>query len=162
MKLYQATILLGTNIGDKRQNLNRAMHLLKHYCGTIIKKSSIYESEAWGKEDQDSFYNQVLIIKTYLPPIFLTKIVLQLEKKMGRIREEKWGPRLIDMDLLFYENKIISNKTLELPHPGIPERNFTLLPLIELNPNFLHPVRKCTIKELYAQSKDQLNAIQLK
>lgn len=162
MKQHQATILLGTNIGDKRKNLKDAILLLKQHCGPVTNESSIYESEAWGKEDQDSFYNKIIIIKTLFPPIYLMKIILELEKKMGRIRKEKWGPRLIDMDLLFYENKIIHSTTLELPHPEISKRNFTLLPLVEINPSFFHPVLKCTVMELLSKSKDKLTAIRIK
>jgi 2-amino-4-hydroxy-6-hydroxymethyldihydropteridine diphosphokinase len=162
LKQHQATILLGTNIGEKRKNLNKAISLLKQYCGVVTKESSIYESDAWGKEDQESFYNKIIIVKTIIPPIFLMKTMLDLEKKMGRIREEKWGPRLIDMDLLFYENKIVHSKTLELPHPGISKRNFTLLPLVEINPIFLHPTLNCTIQDLLSQSKDPLTAKRIK
>lgn len=139
-----------------------AVSLLKQYCGVLINESSIYESEAWGKEDQESFYNKVVILKTIIPPIFLMKTILDLEKKMGRIREEKWGPRLIDMDLLFYENKIVHSKTLELPHPEIPKRNFTLLPLVEINPTYIHPTLNCTIQDLLNQSKDPLTAKRIK
>lgn len=161
MKKEQATILLGTNIGDKQAQINTARLWISQWCGKTIASSSIYESEAWGKEDQDSFYNQVIQISTFLPPVYLMQCLLKIESRMGRIRNEKWGPRIIDLDLLFYGNKVLSSDILTLPHPGIPSRNFTLLPLTEIMPNFLHPLENKTIKELLASSPDLLTATKL-
>lgn len=158
MKKEQATILLGTNIGDKREHIGLANEWISKLCGKLIKSSSIYESEAWGKEDQDSFYNQVIQIKTFLPPVYLMSTLLEIELKLGRIRQEKWGPRIIDLDLLFYNKKVLENKIVTIPHPGIPKRNFTLLPLVEIMPHFIHPVEKKTMTELLDNSMDTLTA----
>ena len=157
MKKHQATILLGSNIGDKRINLSKAIDLLKENGSSLIKKSSIYESEAWGNEDQDTFYNQVIVIKTFMPPIFLMKTLLKIERKIGRLRKEKWGPRTIDLDLLFYDHQVLISNIVTIPHPEIQNRKFTLIPLVEICPQFIHPVLNQSMTALLSSTQDTLN-----
>jgi len=130
---------LGTNIGDRFQNLQTARELINQQMGIIVSESSIYETAAWGITDQAAFLNQAIAIKTRRSPENLLKILLQIERQMGRIREIKWGPRIIDIDILYYGNKIIDTADLKIPHPFIQERKFVLAPLAEIAPSFIHP-----------------------
>jgi 2-amino-4-hydroxy-6-hydroxymethyldihydropteridine diphosphokinase len=152
----KAIVLLGTNIGDKRENLREASGMISERVGKVISKSSIYYSAPWGQEDQPGFLNQVISIKTYYPPIFMMKTLLNFELLMGRKRLEKWGPRLIDIDILFYNDIVMNTASLKLPHPGIPDRRFTLEPLVEMYPNLYHPVHECSVKALLERCEDPL------
>jgi 2-amino-4-hydroxy-6-hydroxymethyldihydropteridine diphosphokinase len=148
-------LLLGTNMGNKRLNLIRATESL---CtiGKIARKSSVYSTDPWGNNDQPLFYNQVVEIHTDLGPETLLEKVLAIETQLGRRREEKWGPRLIDIDLLFYQEQIIETATLSIPHPGIPFRRFVLEPLAELAPFFIHPSLQKNISTLLNECTDPL------
>jgi 2-amino-4-hydroxy-6-hydroxymethyldihydropteridine diphosphokinase len=152
---YNIFLLLGTNLGDRSQNLKLAREKVGAF-GKIVKTSSIYTTEAWGKTDQPSFYNQVLQIESELNPQNLLASLLETEKEIGRVRLEKWGPRIIDIDLLFYGNHIISGDDLIVPHPGIPHRRFTLLPLYEIAPELMHPSLKKNISTLLNECTDTL------
>jgi len=149
-------LLLGSNQGNSVGNLAIAREMIGQQAGKILMVSSLYKSAAWGKSEQPDFYNQVLEITSALPPETLLEKLLDIELQMGRIRIEKWGPRLIDIDLLFYGDEIRNTVALHLPHPGIPERKFTLLPLTEIAPGFVHPVIKKTITTLLAECHDPL------
>jgi 2-amino-4-hydroxy-6-hydroxymethyldihydropteridine diphosphokinase len=149
-------LLLGTNLGDRKKNLSSACASIEKYLGKIIRKSSIYESDAWGFHDQPYFYNQVVKIKTILSPEELLKRISHIEKNMGRIRQEKWKERLIDIDILYYDNKIINDVQLVIPHPEIQNRKFTLVPLCEISPHELHPVFKKTNLQLLEGLTDPL------
>lgn len=133
-------ILLGSNLGDKKKNLQRATNFINWHLGDILKISKIYETAAWGKTDQPSFYNQVVAIRSTIKSQEMLKIINQIEEQMGRIRKEKWGERLIDIDILYYGREVVDQKDLQIPHPGIPERRFTLIPLVEIAPDFIHPI----------------------
>lgn len=156
MTKAKAIVLLGTNIGDKPANLREATRLISDRVGKIIAKSSVYYSAPWGQEEQPGFLNQVISLRTYYPPIFLMKNLLNFELLMGRKRQEKWGPRLIDIDLLFYNDLVMNTKNLTLPHPGIPDRRFTLEPLVELYPNLYHPTEQRSLSKLLTTCKDEL------
>lgn len=147
--------MLGSNLGDKKSNLELASEYLGK-VGSITKMSSIYITPPWGKTDQPEFYNQVLSIETTLSAQELLAEIMNIEKLMGRVRQEKWGERLIDIDILYYDDLIIENENLTVPHPGIPERKFTLIPLVELAPDFINPVtnksNNSMLKELHDQS----------
>lgn len=148
-------IQLGSNIGDKYKNLSGAIdRLISNYC-TIIEKSSIYETEAWGKTDQDSFYNQLISIETKLSPYALLRLCQSIENEMGRKREIHWGPRIIDLDIIFYRNKIIFSPELEIPHPHFRDRKFILKPLSEMFPKFIDPFYGVGIKEILETCKDE-------
>ncbi|WP_293932097.1 2-amino-4-hydroxy-6-hydroxymethyldihydropteridine diphosphokinase [Sphingobacterium sp. UBA6645] len=150
-------LLTGANIGNPRQQLNDAKIEIAERVGKIIKESSIYESEAWGVEDQPIFLNQVLEIITPHSASKVLQTIQQIELVLGRIRTQRWGSRTIDIDILYYNTDIIHEPDLQVPHPYIQERNFTLIPLTEIAPNFEHPIFKKTNQQLLMDSKDPLN-----
>lgn len=131
---------MGSNIGDSISNVKLAItqiHQIKHT--KVIEESSLYQSKAWGNTNQNDFINSVIKIKTRLSPEKLLKKILKIEKEMGRIREEKWGPRIIDIDILIYGADVVEKPHLTIPHPYITERKFVLIPLYELNPQLNIP-----------------------
>lgn len=146
---------LGTNTGDRLANLEKARAAIKMF-GNIISLSSTYQTEAWGKTDQPAFYNQVIEISTALSPVALLSAFLAIEIELGRVREEKWGPRTIDIDILFYGSTLVNQENLILPHPGIADRKFVLVPLNEIASEFIHPVYKKNISELLRACPDSL------
>ncbi len=150
-------LLLGGNLGDRVSNLRHCNTLIEELLGPIVENSSIYETEPWGKSDQPSFLNQALQIETSLPPMELLSACLTIEKKMGRSRDEKWGARVIDIDIIYFDGQILNSIDLILPHPRMAERKFVLTPLAEINPSFVHPVLLKTNEELLKECKDQLS-----
>lgn len=155
-------LLLGSNEGDPVRNLDVAREQIVAQVGVITKQSSLYRTAAWGIEEQPDFLNQVLEIATALTPEVLLEKILAIELAMGRVRTKKWGPRLIDIDLLFYGGEVRDTKSLILPHPGIPERRFTLLPLSEIAPEFIHPMLKKTVVDLLRECSDPLEVLKFK
>lgn len=149
-------LLLGSNIGDKKKHFDKAIGLLKKYVGPINSASGIYETAAWGKTDQPSFYNQVLKIETELTPSELLTEVNRIEAELGRVREEKWGERVIDIDILYYHSLIIDKKHLKIPHPQLHNRRFTLVPLCEIAGELNHPKLNKTNSELLKNCTDML------
>ena len=141
---------MGTNLGNREENLYRAISLLENKAITIIEVSSAYETPSWGFKG-NSFYNACARINTFLSPYKLLKELLKVEEILGRKRNKKNGyqDRVIDLDILFYGDEIIFSNELKVPHSKLHLRNFILLPLIELTPKLIHPVLKITIKELY-------------
>lgn len=156
-KKFEVVLLLGTNLGNRENNLQLAISLLTGLVGNLIKQSSIYETAAWGLENQPNFLNQIIILSTSQSPKLLMKTILKIEKKMGRERLVKMGPRIIDIDILFYENRIINKPSLTIPHPRIQFRRFVLVPLNELQPNYLHPILNKSVKDLLIACADTLN-----
>lgn len=154
-------ILLGSNLGDKLLQLTKASKLLKRQVGNIITQSKIYETAAWGKTDQPTFYNQVILVQSGLSPIDLLLTLNKIEKDLGRTRKEKWGGRTIDLDILYFGDQVIDKPTLHIPHPGIPDRKFTLIPLVEIAPDFVHPTLNKTNVQLLADTTDKLAVRQL-
>lgn len=146
---------LGTNMGNRALNLALAAQALAT-LGEIRQKSSVYRTAAWGKTDQASFYNQVLEMRTSLNPEDLLDKILSIEQQLGRVRDERWGPRIIDIDLLFYNDKILQQHNLNIPHPGIASRRFVLEPFAEINTAFIHPVLHKSVGDLLAECTDQL------
>jgi len=154
--MYSSFLLTGSNIGDRAAWLLQAQQWLEKDCGKIEKLSSLYETAAWGKEDQAAFMNQAIWLKTQLDPRQLLQRMLDIEKKLGRVRQEKYGPRVIDIDLLFYEDRILHYPELRLPHPEVHNRRFALTPLSEIAPDFIHPVLKKSIQQLLEECSDTL------
>ncbi len=152
---HQICLHLGSNMGDRSQNLAKAIVEINKKVGTVNKQSSIYQTEAWGETDQPDFLNQTILATTNLPPKTVLTTILRIEETMGRIREKKWGPRLIDIDLLFYGDLILETESLTLPHPQIPFRNFVLIPTMEIFGDFIHPVFDLSVEELYLRSQDE-------
>ncbi len=149
-------ILLGTNLGNREENLHQAIKNLDQETGKVLEKSSIYETAAWGIEYQPSFYNQVIKINTDLSPEILLKKILEIELEMGRIRIKKWYTRLIDIDILYYDTILHNSSSLIIPHKEIPNRKFTLIPLVEIAPDYIHPVYLKTNQELLNLCNDEL------
>ena len=151
-----AHLLIGGNLGDRKENLLTAISLINEQCGSLTRSSSVYETEAWGNTDQPSFLNQALEISTSLNARQLMRKILKIEKEMGRVREEKLGPRIIDVDILLFENEIHDLRFLKIPHPELQNRRFVLVPLAEIDPTLQHPVFKKTIAELLEECPDNL------
>jgi 2-amino-4-hydroxy-6-hydroxymethyldihydropteridine diphosphokinase len=149
-------LLTGSNMGDREQYLAMARERIEAVCGKIGKASSLYETAAWGKTDQPAFLNQSLKIETSLDAKQLIHSVLEVEKELGRARKEKYGPRVIDIDILLFNNEILASPSLNIPHPEMQNRRFALVPLAEIAPNILHPVLKKTIAELLKNCPDTL------
>ena len=149
-------LLLGSNIGRRLKNLDRAKELIVSNGITIKKESQIYETAAWGNEDQEAFLNQVIEVETKKSPQRLLQITQLIETEMGRVRYEKWGKRLIDIDILYFDDLIFQENDLSLPHPGIADRRFTLVPLVEIASEMVHPVLEKTQAELLSVCEDQL------
>ncbi|PZR33762.1 MAG: 2-amino-4-hydroxy-6-hydroxymethyldihydropteridine diphosphokinase, partial [Azospira oryzae] len=127
----------------------------------LLKESSLYQTSAWGKTDQPDFLNQVIEISYEGDPFLLLKSLLDIESKMGRVRIEKWGTRIIDIDILFYGNTIVNGSDLRVPHPQIPYRRFTLIPLVEIAPDFIHPVLHQSNTQLLHECTDLLEVKKL-
>lgn len=147
---------LGTNVGDREANLGKARELLSGQGIAIEQLSSVYETEPYGIAEQGYFLNQVLSVGTEKNPGELLETCLEVENAMGRVRHEKNGPRIIDVDLLFYRDEVIDSERLRIPHPGIPERRFVLQPLVEMAAEQIHPVLKKTARELLGECADTL------
>jgi 2-amino-4-hydroxy-6-hydroxymethyldihydropteridine diphosphokinase len=154
--MSEVYLLTGGNIGDRLDYLLKAKELLKKKCGSILQESSIYETAAWGKEDQKAFLNQVLKIETNLLPETLLKTILEIEEFLGRKREVKYGPRTIDIDILFFNDRIINLDGLKIPHPQIQNRSFVLVPLNDIAPGKTHPSLHKTVSQLLAECPDPL------
>ena len=155
-----AFFLLGSNQGDAPSYLIQARDAITRQIGNIRKASSIYKTSAWGKTDQPDFLNQVievLLERNFAgSPSLLLSTLLDIEKQMGRVRIEKWGTRSIDIDILFFGNQIIDDYDLQIPHPQIPFRRFTLIPLSEIAPDFIHPVLLKSTSQLLNECVDPL------
>ena len=154
-------ILLGSNQGDKRNNIFRAVELIQQNVGNILNKSSQYKTAAWGKEDQPDFLNMVIEIESNLKPSELLKVLLNIENKIGRIRKEKWEARIIDIDILYYDQITVDKPKLKIPHPEIQNRRFTLVPLVEISADFIHPILNKSNFLLLNECFDDLQVIKI-
>jgi 2-amino-4-hydroxy-6-hydroxymethyldihydropteridine diphosphokinase len=150
-------LLIGGNIGDRMAYLQQAIAVIEQRCGKIVQRSGVYSTAAWGKKDQPDFYNQCLHLQTNYAATELMEILLDIEKSLGRIRQEKMGPRVIDIDILLFNDEVIGSATLQIPHPRLAARRFALIPLAEIGGNLLHPVLHQTIDELVIQCTDDLD-----
>jgi 2-amino-4-hydroxy-6-hydroxymethyldihydropteridine diphosphokinase len=150
-------LLLGSNMGDSEQTLSAAINMIEDNIGKITKSSSIYRTAAWGNEDQPDFLNQIVIAASPLPAAAILKQIFAIEKEMGRVRTTKYAARVIDIDILFFNDEIINTKNLIIPHPQIQNRRFVLIPLAEVAPSYKHPLLKKTAQELLVISPDKLN-----
>lgn len=159
--MNQIFLLTGGNIGNRTKSLEKATVLIVERIGRIVKSSQIYETEAWGITDQPSFYNQVHLIESELSAEEVIKIILKIEESMGRIRTYKNAERIIDIDILFFNDEIIYQPQLIVPHPEISNRRFVLVPLNELVPDMIHPVYQKSISDLLSTCKDKLKVVPL-
>ena len=148
---------LGSNLGDRFDNLDKATGLVHLHVGEVLESSQIYETEPWGLKSQPEFLNAVVKVGTKLSPSETLERCLEIELKLGRVRFEKWGERIIDIDLLFYGGEIIQNEKLVVPHPYLHERLFVLVPLSEVSNGLKHPQTGQSVKEMLESCPGKLN-----
>jgi 2-amino-4-hydroxy-6-hydroxymethyldihydropteridine diphosphokinase len=150
-------LLIGGNEGDSMAWLALARENIELVAGRIVLASSVYQTAAWGKTDQADFLNQALLVETPLGAPALMASLLEIEEKMGRRRGEKYGSRIIDIDILFFNDEIIALPQLSIPHPEIQNRRFALAPMAEIAPEWIHPVIGRSIRDLLTESTDPGN-----
>ncbi len=154
-----AYLLLGGNMGNRVSTITKAVAHIRALCGKIVKISSLFESDPWGFDDKNRFINQVIKIETAMSAKDLLQELLNIELQLGRVRDNtvNYSSRNIDIDILFFNDEIINEQELKIPHPLLQERKFTLLPLNEIAPDLYHPILNKTVKELLKECKDQLD-----
>ncbi|BAU55233.1 Bifunctional folate synthesis protein [Mucilaginibacter gotjawali] len=140
--MHEVFLLLGSNLGDRQLFMKQAIDQIESVIAPVLKKSSVYETQSWGKTDAPDYLNQVILLKTAFNPNEVLEKVLNIENRLGRRREEKWGSRTIDIDILLYDQQIINDPGLIIPHPELQKRRFTLEPLAEIAADTMHPVLK--------------------
>jgi 2-amino-4-hydroxy-6-hydroxymethyldihydropteridine diphosphokinase len=153
-KIY---LLLGSNIGNSKAALSESILQIEKTIGSVKRQSSLYSTTAWGNIKQPDFLNQVIVVETKLFATQTLQAILNIEKKMGRVRTVKNAPRIIDIDILFFNKEIIADPALIVPHPQIQNRRFVLVPLNQLAPNLKHPALKQTVHQLLMHCPDKLN-----
>ncbi|MEO7120634.1 MAG: 2-amino-4-hydroxy-6-hydroxymethyldihydropteridine diphosphokinase [Ginsengibacter sp.] len=148
---------LGGNIGNVSETFDLVLKHLNEKIGPVVKSSSRYKTEPWGNKNQDNFLNQVIVAETSLNPNEVLKQIYDIEKKLGRDRDKnnQFAPRTIDIDILFFGNKIINEENLIIPHPRLHLRNFVLTPMLEIAPDFIHPTFNKSIRDLANNETDQ-------
>jgi 2-amino-4-hydroxy-6-hydroxymethyldihydropteridine diphosphokinase len=161
MGITLAYLLLGSNLGDRPARLAQARLDLAATAGHLVATSALYETAAWGLEDQPAFLNQVLALETELDATSLLAACQATEQQQGRERLVRWAARTLDVDILLFGQEIIATPTLTVPHPALPARRFALVPLAELAPHLVHPQLHCTIAELLAACPDPLPVVQV-
>lgn len=149
-------LLTGGNMGDRVGNLQKAVHFLGQRVGRVVRKSALYETAPWGEADQDTFLNQAILLETELEPLAVLDISMQIERELGRTRLLKNGPRVIDIDILFYDHLVMTTSRLVIPHPEIQNRRFALVPLAQIDPDFVHPVFQLPVNVLLDTCPDTL------
>ncbi len=152
---------MGGNQGRVDETMRQATKMIEATLGRVVQQSSIYATKAWGPIPQPDFLNQAIEVQTVFPPEFVLNSILKIEKYFGRKRDVKYGPRTLDIDILFYGNCIVNRTHLSIPHPEIQNRKFALIPLNEMRANFVHPILKKTMSQLLKECKDELDVIQL-
>jgi 2-amino-4-hydroxy-6-hydroxymethyldihydropteridine diphosphokinase len=155
-------IALGSNLGDRAENLKKAIHAIELNIGAIIRQSSVYKTQPWGNSNQPDYFNQVILVHSNMSPEECLFILSSVERQMGRIREERWGSRIIDLDLLYVDDIILHTEKLTLPHPGIAQRRFVLVPLVEIAPDIVHPQLQKNQRQLLNDCSDSLEVKLLK
>lgn len=154
---HKVFLSTGSNQGNSIQNLLKTNALIAQQVGFVASTSAFYKTAAWGLTDQPDFINQCIQIYTPFPPKLLLKKLLNIEKQMGRVRQEKWGPRTIDIDILLFDDCKLLENTIQIPHPHIQNRLFVLAPLAEIAPSLIHPSFKKSIKTLLLETPDKLS-----
>ena len=157
LELKTVYLLLGSNLGDRKSIIDEAISHIGSAIGEVISRSSFYETAAWGNEDQPSFLNVAVGIETAMSAQEVLKNTLEIEEKLGRIRKEKWGARLIDIDIILYGEDIIDDgERLTIPHPRMQDRRFVLEPLAEIAGSAYHPVCNKNVSDILSILKDNL------
>jgi len=157
--MHLVYLLLGSNLGERLMLMRAASAQIALQVGTIVRKSGIYETAPWGVSDQPVYLNQALLVQTILSAEEVLYTVLAIEKDLGRVREKKWEARLIDIDILFYDEEVKHTPRLQIPHPLLHRRKFVLLPLQEIAPKFKHPLLGYTIDEMLSHLKEDPLAV---
>ena len=152
--MFQVYLLLGANLGKRFEQMQSAFQEIERQIGRVIRYSSLYETTAWGGQGGPDYLNQVVLVETKLAPIMVLEKINKIEKQLGRTRELKWESRLIDIDILYYGDSIIESLHLTVPHPYLHLRKFTLVPLVEIAPNLIHPLLRKSSKTLLEDLKD--------
>jgi 2-amino-4-hydroxy-6-hydroxymethyldihydropteridine diphosphokinase len=150
-------LLLGSNLSDPLIQIKKAHTYIRKKIGSITRQSKLYQTAPWGSKDQPDFLNQVIVIKTRSGPEEIMESILAIEKEMGRIRTKKNAPRIIDIDILFYNKRIIHSSNLTIPHASLHKRMFVLVPLNELSPLLIHPVLNKSVHTLLKECGDKLS-----
>lgn len=156
MNTQNVFLLMGSNLGIPNENLKAASKKIEDQIGKIVAYSSVYETSAWGKTDQPNYLNQALQIETELTPQQVLQEIHAIEMAMGRLRIEKWEARLIDIDIIYFDDRIIQSENLIVPHPLLAQRRFALVPLVEISDQFVHPVFRKTNQQLLEECSDPL------
>ena len=144
---------IGSNLGNREENCRKALRLISEKAGIVTRQSSIYETRPWGVENQPPFFNMAAEADTLADPRTLLSILKVIEKELGRTESPRWGPRTLDLDILFYDDLVIDTPELRIPHPLMHMRKFVLQPLSEIAPDKVHPILKKTVKELLSELK---------
>ncbi|TDH26536.1 2-amino-4-hydroxy-6-hydroxymethyldihydropteridine diphosphokinase [Segetibacter sp. 3557_3] len=149
-------LLIGGNMGERELNLKAARTMIAGAVGEILSASAVYETEAWGITDQPLFLNQAILVESQYDPQHILENILSIETRIGRKRVQKFGPRTIDIDILFYDNLVLNSSSLTIPHPEMQNRRFALAPLYEIAASLQHPVLNKTIAQLFDECPDKL------
>lgn len=156
--MNKAILLIGGNLGDRTGHLREAVEQIDKQVGRVGKQSSLYETAAWGVAGQPDYLNQALLVSTEMDARTLLHTVLAIEHNIGRVRRQKWGARVIDIDIIFFNDAVINEPDLKIPHPQMQFRQFVLVPLMEILPDWEHPVLHQSVSTLLANCTDQLPA----
>ncbi len=159
--MNQVFLGLGGNLGDRMNNLELVLSAIELNVGAIGRKSSIYQTKAWGETEQPDFLNMVVEVLTRHSAEQVLNAIQKIETDLGRIRIEKWGTRTMDIDILFYNEEILNSDRLIIPHPLMEKRKFVLLPLAEIAEKLIHPCLKKTIGQLLLECEDELDVFKL-
>jgi 2-amino-4-hydroxy-6-hydroxymethyldihydropteridine diphosphokinase len=155
-------LIIGGNMGDRLALIQETVDRIDAKIGSILKKSRIYETAAWGKTDQPSFLNQVLYVHTSLTVFETLALCLEIEKQLGRVRGQKWESRLVDIDILYFNDDVVNQPNVKIPHAHLQDRRFVLVPLCEIAPDYIHPVFLKSNYELLARCDDRLDVLLFK
>ena len=155
----QAILHLGSNLGKRQENLREACRRLEQKAGRILQKSKIYQTQPWGNADQPDFLNMAVRLETKSNPEDLLKTIMHIEMEMGRERDKKWEPRIIDIDIIFFGDLVIHTPNLTVPHPDMQKRNFVLVPLLDIAADWIHPLLRESVEDLYWNSEDPLEVL---
>ena len=152
-----AYLLTGGNLGNRAESLKNAVAMIAENAGNVLQLSSLYETAAWGTKDQPDYLNQAMLVETGLSATALLHTLLAIEKQLGRLRQEKYDARIIDIDILFFNNDVVHTRELIIPHPHLQNRRFVLVPMAEIAPAFRHPLLQKNISELLTNCADPLD-----
>jgi 2-amino-4-hydroxy-6-hydroxymethyldihydropteridine diphosphokinase len=152
--MHKVILHIGSNVGNRLKYLSVCKRLIRERIGKVKNSSDIYETEAWGMKDQDSFLNQAFEVSTNKEPLQILEDIEDIESLLNRERILRWGPRTIDIDIIFYDDLVLDSELLEIPHPRMHKRNFVLIPVNEIASEWNHPVLNKSVKQLLQESQD--------